>query len=120
VDELGRARSLVADSGLEPDPAEPPKSLSSRHGAETVEGGIRNTSAISAPVIRSPRNAGDYPDAVLGGAIGHRVRRRGTISKPWLALTTEPLDPLARTAKTDAGGSAAAVRRPGTLSDALR
>ena len=82
---------------------------------ETVESAIPKHSAISAPVIRSRRNAAIASTRSSGVRLATAPGRRGAIQQTRLALGPVAADPLARGALADFGGLGRLRQRPPLL-----
>src|SRR5437763_5139057 len=101
VDELARARALVANRLLEPDPAKPAHAdprQDPRHRRKRHPERLSDLSRCEA----QPAQLHDRLDPVLFGAIGDPPRGRGTVRQTRLTLAPVTPNPLPRATDADA------------------
>src|SRR5437763_11239725 len=101
VDELARARALVANRLLEPDPAKPAHAdprQDPRHRRKRHPERLSDLSRCEA----QPAQLHDRLDPVLFGAIGDPPRGRGTVRQPRLPPAPVTPNPLPRATDADA------------------
>src|SRR4051812_13145264 len=109
VDELTRALALVA---LGRHQAQAPELAHATPLEHRGDGRKRHSEQLGelGPGEPQPPKGTDRRDRVRVGAVGHRLRRRGTIAQSRRALTPKPRKPLARRPLADPG-------RPGRITD---
>src|ERR1700740_1716740 len=116
VDQLAGALALVAPGGLEtqaselahPDPGKDSRDRGERHPEDL--GDLRAREA-------QPPQRRDRLDSLLLGAVRDRIRRRGAVEQPELALGAVTPDPLAGAADADFGGLGCLRQRPSLLNN---
>src|ERR1700740_2555498 len=114
VDQLAGALALVAPCGLEPQSSElahPDPGKDSRDRGERHPEDLGDLRAREA----QPPQRRDRLDSLLLGAVRDRIRRRGAVEQPELALGAVTPDPLASTTHADLGGLGCLRQRPSFL-----
>src|SRR6266516_6666761 len=111
VEELARARALVAKRLLEPEPPEPAQSEPSQDPRDRRERHPEQLGDLGRGEAETAQPH-DQADPLLRRSIGHSSRRRRPIEQATLALVSVPAHPLPRAAHADAGGVGGRCQRP--------
>src|SRR4051812_24880483 len=93
VDQLAGAFALIALRWLQAEPAELAHPDPGQDARDRRERPIEDLGDLGAGEPQAPQGR-DHLDRVLVGAVGHTVRRRGTIEQPELTRGAVARDPL--------------------------